>query len=396
MARFHQVWAITRSKNRTAIERSLENKHMPNVHWIYYDLPHWATFWRQGRRGEHPHYYLWQIGSFLVARRLHRQIHFDLTHHVTFVTYWMPSFVSLLPVPFIWGPVAGAESAPRSFRASLSFRGKSYEALRDLAHKIGELDPFVRLTARRAALALASTRETEHRLLLLGCRNVCVLSQVGLAVEEIGRLGQHSHCCDRKLLRFVSIGDLLPVKGFHLGLLAFAKLQDTFPGTIEYWIIGDGPERRRLKHLVKDLHMENRVTFWGQISRARVLSTLAECDVLVHPSLHDSGGWVCLEAMAAGCPVICLDLGGPSALVSQQTGIKVPAGSPTQAIHDLAKAMAQLLSNPDLRAAMGHEARLRVRDHFNWSTKGANMSAMYHAVVDTPSVQRQSSVISRA
>jgi starch synthase len=82
--------------------------------------------------------------------------------------------------------------------------------------------------------------------------------------------------------------------------------------------------------------------------------------------------------------------------VSQQTGIKVPAGSPTQAIHDLAKAMAQLLSNPDLRAAMGHEARLRVRDHFNWSTKGANMSAMYHAVVDTPSVQRQSSVISRA
>src|SRR2546430_4418443 len=42
-----------------------------------------------------------------------------------------------------------------------------------------------------------------------------------------------------------------------------------------------------------------------------------------HPSLHDSGGWVCLEAMAAGRPVICLDLGGPGYQVTEESGIKI-------------------------------------------------------------------------
>ena len=37
-----------------------------------------------------------------------------------------------------------------------------------------------------------------------------------------------------------------------------------------------------------------------------MLEKLAECDALAHPSLHDSGGWVCLEAMAAGRPVRAL------------------------------------------------------------------------------------------
>ena len=51
--------------------------------------------------------------------------------------------------------------------------------------------------------------------------------------------------------------------------------------------------------------------------------------MLIHPSLHDSGGWVCLEAMAAGRPVICLDLGGPGLQVTEKTGIKVKASTPT-------------------------------------------------------------------
>ena len=39
---------------------------------------------------------------------------------------------------------------------------------------------------------------------------------------------------------------------------------------------------------------------FGRLPRSKVLQNLAECDVLVYPSLHGSGGWVCLEAMAAG------------------------------------------------------------------------------------------------
>ena len=133
VARFHKVWAITRANNRRSIEQALTEEPMPNVHWIYFDLPRWARFWKKGHRGVRFYYYLWQIGIYSKAKKLHRRVGFDLAHHITFVKYWVPSLISLLPIPFVWGPVGGAESAPLSFWSCFSFRGKIHEVLRHIA-----------------------------------------------------------------------------------------------------------------------------------------------------------------------------------------------------------------------------------------------------------------------
>jgi glycosyltransferase involved in cell wall biosynthesis len=44
-------------------------------------------------------------------------------------------------------------------------------------------------------------------------------------------------------------------------------------------------------------------------------------DFLLFPSLHDSGGFVVLEALCHGMPVLCLDLGGPKEIVSLDSGL---------------------------------------------------------------------------
>jgi glycosyltransferase involved in cell wall biosynthesis len=369
ISRWHEVWVITRANNRTPIEKSLAKEPLPNVHWFYFDLPRWARFWKKRRRGVHLYYYLWQIGAYSVARKLHRRVAFNLVHHATFVNYWMPSFLVLLPIPFIWGPVGGGESAPRSFWRSFSLRGKAYELLRDLVRFLAEFDPFARL---------ATTPQTEKRLRALGCRNVVIHPAIGLVSEEIRTLRAFP-LRQSDPFRLFSIGDLLHLKGFDLGLRAFAHFQARFPAT-EYWIIGDGPERNRLKKLAHDLGLTSKVRFWGMIPRSDVLGKLADCDVLVNPSLHDSGGWVCLEAMAAGRPVVCLDLGGPALQVTEDTGIKVPAISPEQVVSDLAAAFYKLASDPELRARLGRGARKRVEEHFNWEKKGLFMTKLYESL----------------
>src|SRR4029078_12932115 len=96
-------------------------------------------------------------------------------------------------------------------------------------------------------------------------------------------------------------------------------------------IVGDGPERANLADLVGRLGLKDRGVFWGSRPPPEPLETFAACHVLVHPTFHDSGGWVCLEAMAAGKPVICLDLGGSAELVTDRTGIKGVAKYPEQA-----------------------------------------------------------------
>src|SRR5207302_1733788 len=135
-------------------------------------------------------------------------------------------------------------------------------------------------------------------------------------------------------------------------------------------ILGDGPERSRLEELAARLGVRDRVVFWGKLPRAQALEKLAGCEVLVHPSLHDSGGWVCLEAMAAGRPVICLDLGGPGLQVTDATGIKAPALMPGQVVKGLAEAIKRMSNDTELRNQLAQGARNRVAEEFAWTSKG--------------------------
>lgn len=382
IARHHDVWVLTRMNNRAAIEGALQKAPMPRVQWAYLDLPRWLSFWKKRQRGIRLYYCLWQLQAYLVARRLHRQVGFQLVHHLTFVNYWLPTFLALLPVSFVWGPVGGGESAPRSFLRSFSWRGRMHELLRDLARSIAHWNPFVRLSARRSALALATTQETAAKLCSLGCRNVGVFSQLGLVDDEIRQLEVGSKD-PSNTFRLISIGNLLHLKGFHLSLRAFAAFHAHFPDS-EYWLIGDGPERQRLERLSRRLGISKSVTFWGEIPRCEVLRRLGECDVVVQPGLHDSGGLVCLESLAAGRPVICLDLGGPAGLVTDETGIKIPADTPEQSIRDLAAACERLASDPDLCRRLGAAGQLRGKEHFLWEKKGEFLREIYESVAAIP------------
>jgi glycosyltransferase involved in cell wall biosynthesis len=376
IARFHDVWVLTRGHGREQAKDDPVGEMFTRVRFIYIDLPPWAHIWMKGQLGVELHYYLWQLIAYFVGRKLHRDIGFDIIHHVTVGKYWMPSFLALLPVPFIWGPVGGGESAPRAFWWSFSVRGKIFELTRDLACKMGEWDPFVRRTARKAKIGLATSEQTAARLRRLGARHVVVHPQFGMTREARESL-QLLPLKRRGPFRIISMGRLLPWKGFHLGLRAFAKLQTVYPDC-EYWIVNEGLEMKHLKALAKRLGVENKVTFWGGLPTLQdVYSKLAECDVLVHPALHEAFGNVCLEALASGRPVICLDLGGPALQVTDNTGIKVRACTPDQAVADLAAAMFRLATNPLLRMSMASASQRRVEEHFDWDSKGEFMARVY-------------------
>jgi glycosyltransferase involved in cell wall biosynthesis len=379
LSQFADVWVFTRANNRAAIEAALSVEPIPNARFVYYDLPRWARFWKKGSRGVHAYYYMWQLGAYLRARKMHRTISFDLVHHVTFATYWFPAFMAFLPVPFLWGPVGGGESAPPSFWRSFSVRGKLYELLRNFGRRRGEMDPFVRATARRAVCGIATTPETEKRLRALGCSQTTILSLAAIADEDVASLRSLSPRREEPF-RVFSVGRLLHWKGFHLGIRAFAQFHRGHPES-EYWVIGDGPERQRLHALARDLGVQDSVRFCGQLTRAETLLSIRECNVLLHPSLHDSSGWASIEAMAAARPVVCLDLGGLAMQVDCENGFKVPARDPVQAVNDLSCALTRLADNVELRLELGRASQARVEREFNWTRKADDIQSMYRAAL---------------
>jgi glycosyltransferase involved in cell wall biosynthesis len=388
IAKYHEVWVLTRPDDgREAIEAELQRHPNPNLHFVYFTLPIFGSLWRQGGSIAFLiHYYFWQIQAFFVARRLHAEIDFDVAHHVTFVRHSSPSFLVLLPIPLIWGPVGGGESAPAPFWQDFSFRNKVYELLRSGIRWVGERDPFARMTAHRSAIVRVTTEATAIRVRQMGAQQVEVFSEASLTQEEIVGLAQ---CASQHSdpIRFISMGRLLHWKGFHLGLRAFAAAD--LPAA-EYWVLGDGPERQRLEALVAELGVADRVKFWNRLPRDEALQKLGSCTALVHPSLHDSGGWVCLEAMMAARPVLCLDLGGPGTQVTAATGVKVEALDPDRAVQGLAAAMRRLATDPALRSAMGQAGQQRVQEFYNWEVRGHQICQLYTDAVSTTLVPAES------
>ena len=375
VARSHEVWVLTRpDESKEEIEAELAANPVPNLHFVYFTLPFWQNSMRLGQSGAMQiHYYLWQIQAYFVARKLHEEIGFDVAHHVTFVKYSAPSLLSLLPIPFVWGPVGGGESAPPMFWQDFSFKACLYEWARDIVRNIGQRDPLVGMTIRNSAVVRATTDDTAKRLYRMGATAVQIVPEVGLLDEEIAELNQVELPASQPL-RFISMGRLLHWNGFHLGVQAFAKAN--LPDA-EYWLVGDGPEMDNLKHLAEAGGVANKVKFWGRLPREETLERLGESHVLVHPSLHDSGGWVCIEAMASGRPVVCLDLGGPAIQVTEKTGFKVPAQEPEQAIQGIATVMQKLAHNPDLRVQMGLAGRQLIDESFSWEVVGERLNTLY-------------------
>jgi glycosyltransferase involved in cell wall biosynthesis len=384
-ARHHDVWVLTRTYARQQIEAELAVRPVPNLNFIFYDLPPvFRKFKREGQPTQ-IYYYLWQLFAASSARGLAATVKFDIAHHVTFAKYWAPSLLSFVKLPFVWGPVGGGESAPLSFWKDFGARGLVYELLRSAARWVAEKDPLVRRTARHCAMALGTTDESTGRLRIAGARSVRTCHAIALAKEDFATLytlpPRENGCC-----RFISIGRLLHWKGFHLGIEAFAKGNTA---GCEYWIVGDGSDEKRLKALAGRLGVADRVKFWGRLQRNETLDRLSECDVLVHPSLHESGGMVCLEAMAAGRPVICLDLGGPALQVTDDVGVRVPGRQRDQAVKGIAGAMAALARAPERRKMMGQAGRARVVSReYSWDNKVEIYESVYREALDRSTAER--------
>ncbi|WP_072619521.1 glycosyltransferase family 4 protein [Spirulina major] len=377
LARHHHVWVLTRpDESGPHIDAELARHPNPNLHFVYCTTPLIGGLWRWGSGGAMQiHYYFWQLQAYFTARRLLRTVKFDAIHHITFVKYSTPSFLALLPVPFFFGPVGGGESAPPPFWRAFSFKARLYEWARSLTRWIGEQDPFTRLTVRRSAIAFATTPETEQRLTTLGAPRTQILAEAALSAAELDTLQPRPPAARP---RFLSVGRLLHWKGYHLSIAAFAAAQ---LGDCDYWLLGTGPETATLQGLIDRLGVGDRVQLLGRQPRSHVLDLLTSSYAFVHPSLHDSGGWACLEAMAAGLPVLCLDLGGPATEVTAATGFKIAAQHPEQVIQDLAAAMGEIVSDRTLRDRLGQGGRDRIKSEYTWSQKVHRINTVYREIL---------------
>ena len=358
----YDVCVITRANNRDAIEATCRANPQSGLTFLYYDLPHWARWWKKGRRGIYLYYFLWQLGAYLQARHLVRKVKFDYVHHITLSAFRNPSFMAFLGIPFIFGPVGGGERTPLRLRATFPWRGKVLDCLRDIANVVAKSDPLLRACLKRSRLILCKTSQTARLIPPAYASRVRVRLEIGTANVPSASVPQGK----TGELRVLYIGRLIYWKGVHLALRAFAEFRRHHP-LATFTIVGDGREREWVHRLADRLLLNGCVRWLNWIPHNEVSRLYDSHDVLLFPSLHDSGGSVVLEALSRSLPVICLDLGGPAETVNQGCGRVIMTGQRGEAeiVTSLALALSELVEDPSLLSKLREGAAQRARE-FSW------------------------------
>lgn len=167
---------------------------------------------------------------------------------------------------------------------------------------------------------------------------------------------------------------LAPEKGQRLLLKAWPQVLKSIP-TAKLHIAGRGPDESYLHDLVKQLKIEDSVTFHGFITNKPAFYN--QLSLFVFPSVWEMEGFglVAAEAMSHGLPVVGFQSGPVPEVVTPRTGQLVKKHS----ARALAQASIKLLQRPKKRIELGQTGYKRVKEKFNLTPQ---LDALYQQILD--------------
>lgn len=233
---------------------------------------------------------------------------------------------------------------------------------------------------QRAAALVVCSELMERRLCALGAPE-SKLHRIpnGISLKQLPCVLRDPP--QRRPLRWLAVGRLVPFKGFDL-LLSALGLPVWRQREWRLDLIGDGPERAALMAQAGQLGIADRVVFHGSASREVVRAHLQSSDAFVSPVIVDARGntetqgVAVLEAMASGIPIIASDAGALPETLGGTAVALVPTGRPEQ----LAMAMVDCWSDPRRLRQQVEAARRRIEQHYSASTWLDRLEQLYRDV----------------
>ncbi len=344
-------------------------------------MPRLLDRWSHGRGnvGLAVHYLQWLRLAYAKAIDLHEQIGFDIVHHTSFGTVNAAPVFWKLPVPFVWGPVGGAQRAPSGFRHYISSLSGS-EILRNVRVALLPISRSLRRAAQSSAMTLATNHETAELLTRVGARDVRMFLDSGIPSSFLSRPSIPR--TSRRPFALLWVGRMQPRKALPLALEALAETRDL---NVKLLIAGDGEMREAWENYAKRLNLGSKVEFLGQVPWNEMSRLYQSADAFLFTSLRDSFGTQVLEAMGHGLPLLTLDHQGVGTFVPPEAGIKVPVTSPQQTVAHLAEGIRRIALCPEARLKMGEAACAFARTQ-TWEIRAESMSKLYEEVLARTSI----------
>lgn len=147
---------------------------------------------------------------------------------------------------------------------------------------------------------------------------------------------------------------------------------------IRLFIVGDGELRNELENKVKELHLQDSVTFLGY--RKDIVECINSFDFCVLPSVFEGFGLVAIEAFMNSKTLVATDIPGLNEVVTNENGILVPVKDPIA----LAGAIDKLATDVALRNSLALQAKKTYDEKFSYPMFLENYRALYREIQGEP------------
>ena len=357
-----EIYVLTRTKCKDKIEAETKNLNISNLHFLYCN-----SSAKLRKKSIYLEYIHWQWKSYLFLTKKIKEIKPDLIWFLTFGNAFLPIFIHLLKVPFVWGPIGGGEHVNCKFYKNMPFKQKAVHYLKLALIKTAKMNPIVLSPAKHAKKIVVRTRETavlfpkRYQNKIVQCLETCI------DIVEVRECAKKCYIqLPQDKINICYTGRLISLKNVRMLVNAVIKINRT-ENVCNLYLLGNGEEFSDIMELVKTNKMQKNIFLLGERDREESLAYVKESDIYAFPSLKEGGAWALMEAMALGKACICMDGSGMKEIASENTAIKIPIISPEESENDFERKLGILIKDKDLRRKLGENASIMIEERYNWN-----------------------------
>ena len=382
----HQIYVLTRSRCREVIEKNLFELNLPNLHFLFYDIPNWMFYKNemQSNWGEQINYLSWQILVKGFIKKINKEIDFDMIHHLTFNQYRTPSAGFWQKIPFVMGPIGGAECIAPAFWQDLEPHTVKKEKIRQKGYDL-KIFRWFNSRSNNKKMILCSSAENLSRLKpYAGKSNMAKMPAIAFSPKDFESTYTRDKIVNDNVFTMIYAGKAWDWKGIHIFLKAAKKAYiDNNISDFKIKLIGIRfkEEQDRVLSWVDELGLKKYVELISFMQRNELLKMEVQSNLSVYPAFRDSGSMSILEACALGVTSICFDAGGQD-IFPNNILLKIPI---FQTYNECLKAFAEKLNwayhNREQLKEIGFSAQKWVLENLTWEKKVDEIVAIYEDIL---------------